>query len=517
MNSSKLSLGQERQPPRTHGILVSTGVCWTLGSVVGCCSTLPWWIWFFLVVASVPWLMYVKSKRIGFIWCVIASGLIASGRSAKIEQTRPPSDIAHWIGTDRIGPISVRCRIDRVIRPNLARAWSTAVENSQGEWDHATGRILIAGPLPTTHRGLEMTVRGRCRFIRNKQSKVVLIEIVKPSDVILIQTNQSIDRFILSVREAALNLVKEPPIQSGINASIVSAIILGHRDEYWQEIAPPFRDTGTAHLLAVSGLHLAIVCGMVLLIARLLGFPPRCVVVIAIIATTLMLIVADVRTPLARAGIMLLVATTLLGFRWRVSASTLLSMAAIAVQWVNPRAVLDPSFQLSFAVVAALIWVVPMWSRRITIDGMRPSKIGTTLRVTTTAWLTATPIAAHHFGQYSLLGIPATIVMLPQLATILCLGYTRLLFSWTESVSMVIGWLLNTTTSILWSTATTLKSIPSSSIMVDPPSWWWVLLAEICGVLLLTTPTWKCRFMSGVVLSALWLVATWSTKLHSTT
>ena len=125
-----------------------------------------------------------------------------------------------------------------------------------------------------------------------------------------------------------MNLLKDSPIQSGINASIVSAIILGHRDEYWQEIALPFRDTGTAHLLAISGLHLAIVCGMVLLAARLFGFPPRRVVFIAIISTTLMLILADVRTPLARAGIMFLIATTLLGFRWRVSASTLLAVGS---------------------------------------------------------------------------------------------------------------------------------------------------------------------------------------------
>jgi competence protein ComEC len=190
-------------------------------------------------------------------------------------------------------------------------------------------------------------------------------------------------------------------------------------------------------------------------------------------------------------------------------------MAAIAVQWANPRVVLDPSFQLSFTVVAALIWVVPIWSRRIAVDGIRPSKIGVTLRVTTTAWLTATPIAAHHFGQFSLLGIPATIVMLPQVAIILWLGYMRLVFCWTESASMAIGWLLNITTSIFWSTATTLQSIPSSSITVDPPSWWWVLLAELCGVLLLTASTWKYRFASGFILGVLWFVATLTTNLHS--
>ena len=512
MNSFKLSLNQDQQPPRTNGILVSIGVCWTIGGLVGCCATLPWWTWFVLVVASVPWLVCVKSQRIGFIWCVVASGLIASGRAARLEQTRPPSDIAHWIGTDRVGPISIQCRIDRVIRPNFARASSTAIETTQGEWEHATGHILIAGPLPITHRGVEVIVRGRCRISKKKQ--VVLIEIVKPSDVVFIQTTHSISGSITSIRESALYLVKSPPIQRGIHASIVSAIILGHRDEYWQEIAPPFRDTGTAHLLAVSGLHLAIVCGMVLLATRLFGFPPQRVVGVAIIATTLMLIVADVRLPLARAGIMLLIATTLLGFRWRVSASTLLAIAAITVQWANPQAVLNPSFQLSFMVVAALVWVVPIWNRRISIDGITPSKIGLTLRATTTAWLTATPIAAHHFGQFSLLGIPATIVMLPQVTIILWLGYMRLVFGWTELVSMIIGWLLNHTTSLLWRTATTLQSIPSSSILIDPPSWWWVFLAELCGVLLLTTSTWKRRFASGVVLGVLWFVAILTTNLH---
>ena len=108
------------------------------------------------------------------------------------------------------------------------------------------------------------------------------------------------------LRQAAVDRLAADPQLSPHRQALVEASVLGRRNGAFRRVYGSFRDTGTAHLLAVSGLHLALVASMGLALRRLVGASPRMdALVLAFTALPLLLLV-DVRPPLARAAAMAL-------------------------------------------------------------------------------------------------------------------------------------------------------------------------------------------------------------------
>jgi competence protein ComEC len=348
---------------------------------------------------------------------------------------------------------------------------------------------------------------GRCTTGLGRDGRSTTFEIFTAAHIQYIDPPRQWQQWLNATRHRVQEVLTAPPLSGGHINSMVSAIVLGRRDGGWNEIAAPFRGTGTAHLLAVSGLHLAVLCGIVLAGTRWCGASIRRGSAVAVVATVMMLCVAEIRTPLARAGMMVLVAAGLSSLRWRVSAGSVLAVAALAIELENPRAVVDIGFQLSFSVVAALIYVFPAWSRRIEITGIPRSALVESIRATTTAWLVATPIAAHHFGMMSLLGIPATLVLFPMVAGVLVLGYFRILLCASVFASDLSGHALNVVTSMLWKSVHLLDWIPGSGIDITAPSWAWVCAAECAGLGIMLGRRNTTRIPSGIGLVVLWLLA----------
>lgn len=444
---------------------------------------------------------------------VLACALLAAGRAGRETQVVPPSDIRCWMGASQSGPAQLRLSVGprrgdgRWVCEVLA--WNEPGESlsSGGKWHPASGRVLLRADGARLETGSRIDATGRCRTGLGRDNRLVTLEVFHGRHIWWREPPPPWRRWIEAVRGRVRDVLSASPLLEGHHQSLVSAIVLGRRDGMWNEIAAPFRATGTAHLLAVSGLHLAVLCGFVLAASRWFGSSVRRGSVMAVVATATMLLVADIRTPLARAGIMVLVAAGFSTLRWRMSAGTVLATAAIAIEIDHPRAVVDIGFQLSFAVVAALIYVFPAWSRRVSVAGIPRSPITESIRATTTAWLIATPIAAHHFGMYSLLGIPATLLLFPMIAGILAIGYLRILMSVWAMASDASGHVLNAMSSLLWGSVLLLDQVPGSGLEITTPSWAWVLAAELAGIgiMLSRRRLVGCISLCGLVL--LWLAA----------
>ena len=142
------------------------------------------------------------------------------------------------------------------------------------------------------------------------------------------------------------------------------------------------RDAGLAHLLSVSGLHIAIVMGVSFWVVRLLIACWRWLAlrvegkavagIAALVAGGFYMMLTGAQVPMQRSfASAVLVTLALLTGRQAVSMRSL-ALAAAAVMLISPVALLGPSFQMSFAAVLALIagWEIlkePM--RRLRGDG----------------------------------------------------------------------------------------------------------------------------------------------------
>jgi len=217
-------------------------------------------------------------------------------------------------------------------------------------------------------------------------------------------------------------------------ASLAQGIILGIRGNIPAEVKDDFIHSGTAHLLAISGLHLSIVAGILLSLGIwLFGRRHYLYIWLALGAIWLYALITGMHPPVVRSAIMvsLFLAAELLG-RQR-SAITALAFAAAVMVGISPQILWDASFQLSFAAMAGLVFIFPplqSLGRKVVtaILGEGGAAISVanfvtdSFSVTLAAIIAVWPLVAYYFGIVSLVAPLATFFALPALPGIIITG-----------------------------------------------------------------------------------------------
>ena len=217
-------------------------------------------------------------------------------------------------------------------------------------------------------------------------------------------------------------------------ASLAQGIILGIRGNIPSSVKTDFSRTGTAHILAISGLHLSIVAGILLSLGIwLFGRRRYFYIWLALGIIWLYALLTGMHPPIVRGAIMasLFLTAELLG-RQR-SAFTSLAFAAAIMVGINPQILWTASFQMSFLAMAGLILLTPFLmalgrkavSSTLGEDGAvaRVASIITdSFSVTLGAIIAVWPLVAYYFGVISFVGPPATFLALPALPGIIIAG-----------------------------------------------------------------------------------------------
>ncbi len=212
--------------------------------------------------------------------------------------------------------------------------------------------------------------------------------------------------------------------------AIAAALITGDKAAIPEEVRETFINSGLAHILAISGLHLTIIAGVVFMIIRrgVALIPALCLAYnskkIAAIGTIFMtflyLVLSGFGIPAQRAFIMIsLVMGAILIDRTALSMRTV-ALAASLILLITPEALLGPSFQLSFAAVVGLIAGYETWRNPLTAwvvrGGMGRKFIlyGGGLAFTSfLATLATLPFTIYLFHRFSLHAVEANLVAVP--------------------------------------------------------------------------------------------------------
>ncbi len=191
-------------------------------------------------------------------------------------------------------------------------------------------------------------------------------------------------------------------------AAALPALVLGDTSALPPETVAAFRAAGLTHLTAVSGANVTIVCGAILLAARLVG--PRVAVALATLALVGFVIVVQPSASVLRAAVM--GAIGLLGVltHRRRHAMPALSATVIALMIVAPEMAVDLGFALSVSATSALIVIAPVWSRCLVARGW-PKPLADALCVATAAQLVTAPLVAAISGRVSVVSIAANLAV----------------------------------------------------------------------------------------------------------
>ena len=192
-------------------------------------------------------------------------------------------------------------------------------------------------------------------------------------------------------------------------------LTLARRSYGSRSTAKIFQETGMAHLLAISGLHIGLIYGIILVLVRWLGRlsnrfleHPRFYEISQLISLTgiwLYLLLIGMPTPASRAVFMLslLVAGRLLG-QVHQPLYALFATAFFFI-FLNPAVIYEVSFQLSFIAVLFILWFLPLYPQAHEKDSIlkRLVKYGLiSIAITTAVMLGTWPVVASIFGRLSM-------------------------------------------------------------------------------------------------------------------
>jgi len=216
----------------------------------------------------------------------------------------------------------------------------------------------------------------------------------------------------------------------GESGAIAAALMTGARGAIPKATLTAMRDSGLAHLLAISGLHVGLVAGLLFFSVRaLLALVPalalrypikKWAAVAAGLGAFAYLTLTGATVPTQRAYMM--VGLVLLGVLLDRNALSfrLVAWAAVVVLAIAPESLLSPSFQLSFAAVAALIAAYEMLRDRfrrlfagrgvLAWAGLQFSGAAFSSVV---AGLATAPFAIYHFNRIAWYGLAANVVAVP--------------------------------------------------------------------------------------------------------
>ena len=268
-------------------------------------------------------------------------------------------------------------------------------------------------------------------------------------------------------------------------AALGQATLLGLRRNIPPELTEAFRRTGTAHLLAISGLHVGILLSISLAAsAVLLGRKHHLHLIAPLAVIWLYGLLAGMSPSATRACIMGSVYLASLAFgRQRGSLAPIGCAAALMVA-VSPSVLYSISFQLSFAAIAGIAAFSDVLgeSPRSFIErragwhsGWRSplAAVVDMLGVSLAATVATLPLIAFHFERVSTVGIPASVLTLPALP-FLIVGSAGTAFMGLINVPLAtpIGWIDWGAGAYLSSVVTLLAGLPGASVDIgNLPAW----------------------------------------------
>ena len=218
-------------------------------------------------------------------------------------------------------------------------------------------------------------------------------------------------------------------VEPSLHAQLLKGILLGKRSDLPTETLDLFRNSGTFHVLAVSGLHVGLIAMFCYFGFSLFRLPQKMLCLLTIAAVLVYACLIGFRPSVFRASLMAILFLFATLIDRDADLFNLLAFAALVLLLLNPQQLWDVGFQLSFVAVASIVYFVPkmegalrrLWENEDNSPSQDGIPVLTRFRNAAVKWLVlsylvtlaaqigTTPLIAYHFFRTYPLGILLTV------------------------------------------------------------------------------------------------------------
>ncbi len=311
-----------------------------------------------------------------------------------------------------------------------------------------------------------------------------------------------------------------------MSRAFLLSLLLGDDPSGEREVAAMFARAGLSHVLAISGVHVAVVVAVGLFLLRAVREPGRIEPLIVAMLVLAYLILVPAEAPVVRSGVLAIVLTLARFAGRRYDALPLLLWASVALALWRPLDVWSLGYQLSVGLSALLVWrsvefgdrvFMPRirgvvderpWQVRL-VAGAARGMVASTLLCA----IVSVPIIWWHTGRVSLAAIPAALVVLPLVAVLMHAGYAILI----AGLVMVIatggasGAAEGLGAALLplshWCVRATawFENLPGASVSIAAPTTAWAIAATLTALWMLLAARWRSpRTWAAALLVLAW-------------
>ncbi len=216
------------------------------------------------------------------------------------------------------------------------------------------------------------------------------------------------------------------------NYNLLMALLFGEKTELSKEISTNYTQAGIIHILAISGLHIALIYGIVLWLTKpLLRFQKGKLYIFLISLCILWFyaILAGFSASIVRAAVMFSVVAFAKIINRQSNIYNSLAVSALLLLLYNPNYLFDVGFQLSFAAVLSIVIFQPIVRKYSYSKHLIVLKIKELLLISLVAQIGVLPLILYYFGQFPLLFLLANLIAIPLSSIILILGLALILFN----------------------------------------------------------------------------------------
>ncbi|MBU0998937.1 ComEC family competence protein [Patescibacteria group bacterium] len=240
--------------------------------------------------------------------------------------------------------------------------------------------------------------------------------------VISQENGNLVQNILFSVKEKFLEKINFAI--TGSESLLMGGLILGEKSSFDQTLRQSFINTGTIHIVALSGYNITIVAEWLMkLFAQISIASKNFGIGMGIFAIILFILMTGGGSTAIRAGIMATLALVARATGRNYDVARALILAGIFMILLNPfLLVYDVSFQLSFLATFAVIFLAPRIEKYF-LWVPDYFKLRDIISVTCAAYIFVFPFILYKMGNFSLVALPANVLILPFIPFTMMLGF----------------------------------------------------------------------------------------------